>query len=168
MSFREFSPLILLLPASLACAAPAPRTGDAEVRETSSGLPCFTISEREERRAGAPDFESIAVYDPSARPRARMWKMSMPPNRSFPVLFSMCIPYGGRVQSLPQTVAVVLETGKVYEVVIAVKDGATPTRPRDYSARFCLAKQRDGSAVVHHIVPGAHEGRNLFGCVAPK
>lgn len=168
MSFRLFYPIILLLTASWACAAPAPRPGEAEVRESGNGLPCFTISEREERRTGAPNFEGITVYDPAARPRAKMWAMSMPASRTFPVLFSMCVPYGGRVQSLPQTAAATLETGKVYEVMIDVRAGDTPNQPRGYGARFCLARQRDGSVIVHHIGAGAHEGRNLFGCAAPK
>jgi hypothetical protein len=166
MSPHVTIPLILLL--SMASAGAAPRTGEAEVRETSNGTPCFTISEREERRGMAPDFEAITVYDPSARPRAKMWAMAMPPNRTFPVLFSMCIPYAGRVQSLPQTKAAPLETGKVYEVYIDVKSGAGPNRPAGYGARFCLAKQRDGSVIVHHIDAGAHEGRHLYGCLVPK
>ena len=160
--------LIVLVPATGEGAAAAPRIGEAEVRESANGLPCFTISEREERRNGAPNFDAITVYDPSSRPRARMWTMSMPPSRTFPVLFSMCVPYGGRVQSLPQTAAAVLEAGKVYDVLIDVRAGDTPNQPRGYGARFCLARQRDGSVLVHHIAPGAHEGRNLYGCILPK
>ncbi|MDQ2990377.1 MAG: hypothetical protein M3R60_14870 [Pseudomonadota bacterium] len=168
MLSRVFFLSIVLVPATCGGAAPAPRTGDAEVRESANGLPCFTISEREERRNGAPNFDTITVYDPSSKPRAKMWTMSMPPSRTFPVLFSMCVPYGGRVQSLPQTAAVALETGKVYEVLIDVRAGDAPNQPRGYGARFCLAKRRDGSVLVHHIDPGAHEGRHLYGCIVPK
>lgn len=168
MSSHLFIPLTLLLSAAWAHAAPAPRTGEAEVRGTSSGLPCFTISEREERQNGAPNFQAISVYESSARPRTKMWTMSMPAQRTFPVLFSMCIPYAGRVQSLPQTAAATLEPGKVYEVHIDVRAGGAPNQPRGYGARFCLAKQRDGSVIVQHILAGAQEGRNLYGCVVPK
>jgi hypothetical protein len=171
MSFRIISSFFVLLAAAGASASPAPRTGEAAVREASNGLPCFTISEREESLGGAPDFESVTVYDASARPRTKMWTMSMPPTRTFPVLFSMCIPYAGRVQSLPQTKAAMLEAGKVYEVVIDVRAGRgpqAPNRPRGYGARFCLAKQRDGTMLVHHIGAGAQEGRNLYGCIASK
>jgi hypothetical protein len=168
MQSHVFIPMILLLTAARAgaAAAPAPRTGEAEVRESGSGLPCFTISEREERKNGAPNFEAVTVYDPSSRPRVKMWTMSMPPNRTFPVLFSMCVPYGGRVQSLPQSVATVLETGTVYEVTIDVRAGDTPNQPRSYGARFCLAKQRDGRVAVHPVGAGAPEGRTL--CGGPK
>ena len=171
MVFRIFPSLCILLAAAWATAAPAPRTGEAAVREASNGVPCFTIAEREEQLGGAPDFESVTVYDASARPRTRMWTMSMPPTRTFPVLFSMCIPYAGRVQALPQTKAAMLEAGKVYEVVIDVRGGQSPAtrnRPRGYGARFCLAKQRDGTVIVHHIGVDAQEGRNLYGCMVQK
>ncbi|MDL2355972.1 MAG: hypothetical protein QFF03_12015 [Pseudomonadota bacterium] len=168
MSFRPFFSLFALLAASGMCAAPAPRTGEAEVRGSGSGLPCFTIAEREEQRGGAPDFEAVTVVDPSTRPRATMWTMSMPPGRTFPVLFSMCIPYAGRVQSLPQTAAAPLATGKVYEVYIAVRASDKPNQPRGYGARFCLARQPDGGTIVHPIEAGAREGRHLFGCIVPK
>lgn len=167
MSRHYFILLIALSSAARADAAPAPRTGEAAVRETGKGLPCFTISEREERLAGAPDFESVTVYDTSARPRAKMWAMAMPPTRTFPVLFSMCIPYAGRVQSLPQTKATTLEPGKVYEVRIDVRGGADRNRPRGYAARFCLAR-RDGAVSVHQIDAGTREGRHGSGCEAPK
>lgn len=170
MLSRITFPFFLLLAGSWATAAPtsASRIGEAAVREAANGLPCFTISEREENLGGAPDFEAVTVYDSSSRPRAKMWTMSMPPTRTFPVLFSMCIPYAGRVQSLPQTKAAMLQAGKVYEVVIDVRGGKVANRPRGYGARFCLAKQRDGTMLVHHIGTGAPEGRNLYGCIAPK
>ncbi len=168
MSVRFLFPLILLLPAAWPHAAPAPRSGEAAVRETKGGLPCFTISQREEQRGGAPDFQAVTVFDPSSRPRAKMWTMEMPPDRTFPVLFTMCIPYAGRVQSLPQTKSVMLENGKVYEVQIDVRPGGGPNQPRRYDARFCLAKQRDGNVQVRHIANGEPEGRNLYGCVPPK
>ena len=155
MSFRYVILLIALSAAAGARAAPAPRTGEAEVRESGKGLPCFTISEREERLGGAPDFESVTVYDTSARPRATMWTMAMPPTRTFPVMFSMCVPYAGKAQSLPKTRAATLVPGKVYEVYIDVRGGTGPNRPRGYGARFCLATQRDGGVIVHQIDAGA-------------
>lgn len=167
MSFRIFLSLILSLPAALAHAAAAPRAGEAQVRESSGGLPCFTITEREERLGGAPNFQAITVYDASARPRAKMWTMAMPPDRTFPVLFSMCIPYGGRVQALPQTKSAALQAGRAYEVWIDVRGGA-PNQPRGYGARFCLARQRAGGVVVRHIDAATNAGRNLDGCAAPK
>ncbi|WLI87923.1 hypothetical protein Q4S45_14370 [Massilia sp. R2A-15] len=168
MYFRVFIPIILLLWSARAGGAPAQRVGEAEVRDAKKGQPCFTISEREERRGGAPDFEAISVIDTSARPRETMWKMSMPSGRTFPVMFSMCIPYAGRVQSLPQTRATELEPGRVYEVTIDVRSGGTPEQARSYGARFCLVRQRDGDVKVLPIAPGAREGKNSYGCMAGK
>lgn len=155
--------LILLLAGSVASATAAPRTGEAEVRESGNGLPCFTITEREEQR-GAPNFQAVTVYDISARPRIKMWAMAMPPDRTFPVLFSMCVPYGGRVQSLPQTASTPLQPGTVYEVSIDARPGGAPGLPRSYGARFCVVKRRGGGVVVHHIAPGTPEGRHGAGC----
>jgi hypothetical protein len=168
MSSLATIPFILLLAAVSTDGRAAPRTGEAEVRETSNGVPCFTISEREERRGGTPNFRAVTVYDPSSKPAAKMWAMSMPRNRTFPVLYSMCIPYAGRVQALPQTEAAPLKTGRVYEVYIDARVADSPNSPQGYGARFCLARQRDGSVIVHHIGPGAHEGQHLYGCLAPE
>jgi hypothetical protein len=167
MSLHVVIPLILLLAGSVASASPAPRTGAAEVRESGNGLPCFTITEREEQR-GAPDFQAVTVYDISAKPRVKMWAMAMPPNRTFPVLFSMCVPYGGRVQSLPQTASTPLQHGKLYEVSIDVRPGGAAALARSYGARFCLVKQRSGKVAVRHIESGVAEGRNFYGCVPTK
>lgn len=128
---------ILLLTVLLAPPAQAARrTGEAEVRSGANGVPCFTISEREEQRGGAPDFQAITVTDPGGKP---MWKMAMPRERTFPVTYSMCIPYAGRVQALPQTPATVLEAGKVYQVLIEARKAKTAASPLRYQARFCLA-----------------------------
>src|SRR5690242_7006998 len=93
--------LALTLPAAQALA----RTGTAEVREGPRGGPCFTISPREERE-GTPDFHAITVSDG----QHMLWKMTMPPERTFPLSSSMCVPYGGQVASLPRTRAATLET----------------------------------------------------------
>jgi hypothetical protein len=167
MSPHVVLPLVLLLAGTAASATPAPRSGEAEVRESGNGLPCFTITEREEQR-GAPDFQAVTVYDISAKPRVKMWAMAMPPDRTFPVLFSMCVPYGGRVQSLPQTASTPLQPGTVYEVSIDVRPGGAPGLPRSYGARFCVVKGRNGGVVVHHIAPGVPETRQASGCSAAK
>jgi hypothetical protein len=167
MSPHVVLPLMLLLAGGVASAAPVSRTGEADVRESGNGLPCFTITAREEQR-GAPNFQAVTVYDLSTRPRTKMWTMAMPPDRTFPVLFSMCVPYGGRVQSLPQTVSTPLQPAKVYQVSIDVRRDGRPNQPRSYGARFCLMKQHDSSLAVRRIESGAAEGRNLYGCAAPK
>jgi hypothetical protein len=160
---------IRVLAGALALAMLAPsvvvaaRTGEAEVREGPRGGPCFTISPREERQ-GTPDFRGVTVSDG----RRLLWKMSMPSERSFPLSFSMCVPYGGRVPSLPRTQAAELEAGKVYYLRIDARPPKGKATPLAYEARFCLARQRDGSAVVHQIWDGDREGRRLYGCLPPS
>jgi hypothetical protein len=155
----------LLLLTTLAALSPsaATRTGEAEVREGPRGGPCFTISPREER-LGTPDFRAVTVSD-GAR---LLWRMSMPTERSFPLSFSMCVPYGGRVASLPRTQAAELVAGKVYYLHIETRPAKGKTMPLAYVARFCLARQRDGSAVVHQIWSGDREGTRMYGCLAPE
>lgn len=128
--------ILLLAPAALA----ARRVGEAQVRERTSGVPCFTISQREERRGGVPDFASVTVSDAGGK---RMWHMAMPRARTFPVMHSMCIPYGGRVQALPQTPAAELEPDKVYLVQIDARPGRKTAMPLRYQAWFCMG--RDGA-----------------------
>lgn len=128
----------------------ASRVGEADVRESAGGVPCFTIAEREERRSGAPSFEAIDVSDVSRKPPVPMWQMAMPAGRTFPLMFSMCIPYAGRVPSLPQESAEALEPGRLYQVSIAVRAG-NAAQPRAYRARFCLLRQADGRNGVRMV-----------------
>ncbi|MCC2962881.1 hypothetical protein LK540_20825 [Massilia sp. IC2-278] len=128
---------ILLLTVLLALPAHAARrVGEVEVRAGANGVPCFTISRREEQRGGAPDFQAVTVSDSSGKP---MWKMAMPRERTFPVTHSMCIPYAGRVQALPQTPAAALEPGKAYQVLIDARKAKNAGSPLRYLAWFCLA-----------------------------
>ena len=136
-------------------AVPAVRIGEADVRESNGGTPCFTIAEREERLNGAPNFQAITVADASRKPRAVVWSMAMPAARTFPLMFSMCIPYAGRVAALPQENAELLEAGKLYEVTIEVRPGDAPGQPRQYAARFCLARQADGRHTVRLLAVAA-------------
>jgi hypothetical protein len=156
----------MLLTCCALSAAAASRVGDAEVRAGANGEPCFTITEREERRAGPPNFDAVTVTEAGGK-HSLMWRMAMPAERTFPVTFSMCIPYAGRVQALPQTAAGDLEQGKVYYVRIDARRPKGSSPGPAYEARFCLARQPDGSVLVHHIGREDHEGRHMYGCLAP-
>jgi hypothetical protein len=156
----------VLMLASCPVGMAAGRLGDAEVRAGSNGEPCFTISEREERRAGTPDFDAVTVTEVAGR-RALMWRMAMPVERTFPITFSMCVPYAGRVTALPQTPAGKLEAGMVYHVRIDTRRAKGQAGAPAYEARFCLARQPDGTLLVHHIGRDDHEGRRMYGCAAP-
>lgn len=132
-------------------AAGAPRIGELDVRPGDAGLPCFTISEAEERRSGTPDFQSISVVDSAAN--VPVWSMAMPPARTFPLAFLMCVPYAGRLSVLPQTPAVPLQPGRTYEVMIAVRAPRQAGAPRSYHARFCLVAQGSGEPQVRKLDP---------------
>ncbi|WP_426107517.1 hypothetical protein [Massilia sp. TSP1-1-2] len=141
---------ILAIASAGACAA-AP-AGELLVRQGNGGVPCFTIPEAEEARAGAPNFHAITVSEAGAK--TPVWKMVMPPQRTFPVTFRMCVPYAGRLPVLPQTPAATLQPGKVYEVAIDARGPRPASAPRDYRARFCLVAQRDGALLVRHVALG--------------
>lgn len=157
-------PLLILC---LACmtvlpAQAARRVGEAEVRAGANGVPCFTISQREEQRGGTPDFDAVTVTD--SQGAAAMWRMTMPRGRTFPVASSMCIPYAGRVPALPQTAASPLESGKVYTVQIDARPGKNAAMPLRYQARFCLVRRAAGGSAVHHIGANLRPGRDGYGC----
>jgi hypothetical protein len=149
-----------LLCAWLATAPAHARVGGAEVREGPRGGPCFTITLREDR-LGTPDFHGIVVWE-GAHP---VWKMTMPKDRTFPLTYGMCVPYGGRVAALPHTASGALAPGRIYNLRIEARPGGNGRTASTYEARFCLARQRDGSAVVHQIGSGEREGLRMAGCV---
>ena len=158
----------LFLTLCLAClimlpAQAARRLGEAEVRAGANGVPCFTISQREEERGGAPNFQSVTVMDSEGR--LAMWRMTMPGERTFPVAYSMCIPYAGRVPALPQAPALPLESGKVYTVQIDARPGKGGAMPLRYQTRFCMARRPGGGTVVHHIGATDRAGRFMYGCL---
>lgn len=164
MNTRMLIPGTLLALTALAALprSTAARIGEAEVREGPRGGPCFTIGAREEK-LGTPDFRAVTVSD-GAR---LLWKMSLPVGRSFPLSGAMCVPYGGRVASLPRTQAAELETGKVYYLHIETRPARGRAMPLAYVARFCLARQPDGSTLVHQVADGEREGQHAYGCRAP-
>jgi hypothetical protein len=146
---------LLLLPSQA-----ARRIGEAQVRESANGLPCFTISEREEGRSGTPDFGAITVTEGERI----LWRMAMPPERTFPVTYSMCVPYGGRVPALPQTPATPLASGIVYTVQIDTRPRPEPLAPLRYGARFCVAAPGKGSRAVHQFGADSRPERDPVGC----
>jgi hypothetical protein len=123
---------LLLLPGQLPAQA-APRVGEAQVRADANGQPCFTISEREEKRNGTPDFQAVTVSDG----QRVLWHMAMPRERTFPLTAAMCIPYGGRRSALPQAPALALKEGKVYSVQVDVVPDRQAVRPSRYRTQFC-------------------------------
>lgn len=151
--------------AGVADCAAAARVGEVEVREGNRAAACFTISEAEEKRGGAPDFQSITVSEMGAGAKGVMWAMSMPKARTFPVTFRMCIPYAGRLPVLPQTPAAPLAPDKVYEVVIEAR-APKGAAPRSYRGAFCLVRTGQGKTSVRAAAPAGREGKARYACGA--
>jgi hypothetical protein len=157
-----------ILGLAAAPATGAVRTGELEVREGKAGVPCFTIPEAEERRAGAPDFQSISVAESGPGAKTPLWTMSMPKQRTFPVSFRMCIPYAGRLPVLPQTAAAPLQPGRAYDVTIEARSAQQAGGPHTYRARFCLVPQRQGDARVRQIGAGSLDPKARLVCPSPS
>ncbi len=139
----------------------AAQMGQLEVRTGNGGAPCFTISEADEKRGGAPNFHAITVSDLSHGARTTMWSMAMPAQRTFPVSFRMCVPYAGRLAVLPQTPAAPLQPGRVYEVTIEARGPIVRGAPRSYRAHFCVGEAGRRIGAVRTTGP---EGRQRFSC----
>ncbi|MES2019323.1 MAG: hypothetical protein V4484_22760 [Pseudomonadota bacterium] len=133
-------------------ASAAPRIGELDVRPGQAGVPCFTVSEAEERRSGSPDFQAISVIDSAAK--TPLWSMAMPKERSFAMTFLMCIPYAGRSPVLPQTPAAPLQTGRAYDVTIETRARPQAGAPHTYRARFCLAARQGARAQLRLLGTG--------------
>lgn len=149
---------LLSLASGSACAAA--RSGEVVVREGNQGVPCFSISEAQERRTGAPNFHSITVSEAGAGAKGVVWIMKMPKHRTFPVSFRMCVPYAGRLPVLPQTPARGLQPGRVYEVLIEPRPPFAGKAPRSYRGRFCVVKTAQGRAGVDLPAPDS-KGRHV-------
>ncbi len=157
--------LIVLSLAGAGQGVAATRVGELLVREGNAGVPCFTISEAEEARGGAPDFNAITVSEMGAGPKTALWRMAMPAQRTFPVSFRMCIPYAGRLPVLPQMPAAPLQAGRIYDVVIDARTARASGKagPRDYRGRFCLVQQ--GRLLRVRNLGAAGGGRQRPACV---
>lgn len=154
----------LILGLVAAQAAGAVRVGELEVREGKAGVPCFTIPEAEERRGGAPDFQSISVLDAGAAAKVPLWSMAMPKAHTFAVSFRMCIPYAGRLPVLPQTPAAPLQPGRPYEVSIEVRTPQQAGAPHSYRARFCLVARDRGELHVRDLGAGNLDSKSRRAC----
>lgn len=126
--------LVLVVPLA-AISAPA------TVRADSNGRPCFTVDAVAEDRDGTAQFRSITVTDVAAGTVA--WQMALPSGRSFPLVHTICIPYAGRVNALPQTPAATLVAERIYRVELAVRNWDRPKAPRAYTAHFCLVGKEE-------------------------
>ena len=127
------------------------RIGEAEVR-LENGLPCFTITNKEENRAGAPQLRGLKVYDASVKPSIEVWFFTLPIDARQTISSNTCISYGKAPLGAESTKAIQLAIGKVYEVAIKGKlnDSSDPTFW--YEAKFCLIRQSNDEVQIHQII----------------
>lgn len=146
MKLGVFLLLFFLLPALAGSDREPAREAAAHVRAGKNGEPCFTVDAASEQQDGTAQFRGLTVVDTVTH--AIMWQMALPSGRSFPLTYTVCIPYAGRVAALPQTPAAALADGRMYQVTLAVRNWNRPAAPRAYSATFCLAGPARAVTVV--------------------
>jgi hypothetical protein len=146
MKLGVFLLLFFLLPALAGSDREPAREAAAHVRAGANGGPCFTVGTASEQQDGTAQFRGLTVVDTVTH--AIMWQMALPSGRSFPLTYTVCIPYAGRVAALPQTPAAALADGRMYQVTLAVRNWNRPAAPRAYSATFCLAGPARAVTVV--------------------
>ena len=116
------------------------RIADAHVHSVN-GMPCFSITKKEEARNGTPMLGALIVSDLSVQPVKKVWSFSVPPDRPIPIHADSCIRYG----DLPPTATGIkpksLVPGHFYSAFLngRPKDPSDPTY--GYVAKFCLVQQ---------------------------
>jgi len=115
------------------------RMADADVTSIN-GVPCFSISKKEERRNGQPFLGALSVSDVTVKPTTEIWGFLMTDGKKIPLSSINCIPYGNIPAHADAAPAPELKTGRVYEVFLNGRpaDPADPTY--GYVAKFCLVQ----------------------------
>ena len=124
------------------------RMADAAVYMVK-GLPCFSISRKEERRNGIPQIGALNLSDISVKPATVVWFFIMPVKSRLPVPANSCIRYGTAPAGAETRPAPRLKTGRMYDVFLNGRpdDPSDPTR--GYVGKFCLIpKATGGQALV--------------------
>ena len=118
-------------------AYPVSRMAEAEIT-SFKGMPCFTISNREERRNGTPMLGALMVYDISIKPPVEVWSFILPGATTLPMHAKTCYLYGQVPAGAESTAATMLKTDRMYSVFL----NGRPDDPSDstygYKGKFCL------------------------------
>jgi hypothetical protein len=123
------------------------RIADALIHSVN-GMPCFSITKKEEARNGTPMLGALIVSDLSVQPVKKVWSFSAPPDWPIPIHAASCIRYG----DLPPTATGIkpksLVPGHFYSVFLngRPKDPSDPTY--GYQGKFCVKATADGGQQV--------------------
>jgi len=115
---------------------------------SSKGVPCFSITAKEEARNGIPILGALIVSDLSVRPAKEVWSFSLPTTSEFPIRAASCIPYGSTPASATGMAPASLIPGHFYSVFL----NGSPKDPSDatygYQGKFCIVTKVDGDQQV--------------------
>lgn len=89
MTFLHKTLLTLLLLTSMTSSATS-RMAYAEVLSIN-GIPCFTISRKEEVRKGAPRIGALVLSDVSVKPAIKVWSFIMQGDTTISLSANTCI-----------------------------------------------------------------------------
>jgi len=123
------------------------RIANAHIHSVN-GIPCFSITKKEEARNGLPFLGALMVSDMSVQPVKEVWGFSLPPEMALPIRASTCIRYGNLHTGATGIRAEKLMPGHFYSVFLngSPKDPSDPTY--GYQGKFCVRATADGGQQV--------------------
>ena len=123
------------------------RIADAEVSSVD-GVPCFTISQKEESRNGQPLLGALSISDLSEKPVVGVWSFYMTGGKKVPLSSKSCLRYGDLPQGANGMPAPELQTGRVYSIFLNGRpnDPADPTY--GYMGKFCIVATATGERKI--------------------
>lgn len=139
-------------------AYPVSRMAEAEIT-SFKGMPCFTISNREERRNGTPMLGALMVYDISIKPPVEVWSFILPGATTLPMHAKTCYLYGQVPTGAESTAATMLKTDRMYCVFLNGRPDDPSDSTRGYRGKFCLTNDPAGQQKIIAINSDMQEWR---------
>ena len=146
MSLQQNALFILLMSLGLHARATS-RIADAEISSVN-GTPCFTISQKEEKRNGQPLLGALSISDLSEKPAVGVWSFYMTGGKKVPLSSKSCLRYADLPQGANGMPAPELQTGRVYSIFL----NGRPNDPSDptygYMGKFCIVATSTGERQI--------------------
>lgn len=146
MSLLQNALFILLMSLGLHARATS-RIADAEISSVN-GTPCFTISQKEEKRNGQPLLGALSISDLSEKPAVGVWSFYMTGGKKVPLSSKSCLRYADLPQGANGMPAPELQTGRVYSIFL----NGRPNDPSDptygYMGKFCIVATSTGERQI--------------------
>ena len=146
MSLLQNALFILLMSLGLHARATS-RIADAEISSVND-TPCFTISQKEEKRNGQPLLGALSISDLSEKPAVGVWSFYMTGGKKVPLSSKSCFRYADLPQGANGMPAPELQTGRVYSIFL----NGRPNDPSDptygYMGKFCIVATSTGERQI--------------------